>query len=320
MSNEESSVSRSPDLCLEPEDLAALIDGRLAADERARVLAHLGRCEACYELFEEAESITEALGEDDGWESGVAEHRVLAWRPRRWRQSFSAAALLAAACALVFLWRPWLKSSFPSATPLDEVTQAVVRQTQAGRPLAAGWENPPWSEDRGGETGSPGLEFRLGASVVALHVALRTGDDESALFLGRRVERMASEVAAAALLREEYREIADALQNGTSARSLVPRSVEAAARLERHLGASPLYALGSWSMAGYLATQVGATEHFTDPYIDGMAKRLAASDLPLELARQLRSVNTLLASGPEIGDLEELSEAFAEILATGGDS
>jgi len=37
--------------CPTDEDLAAYLDGMLAAPERARITAHLADCESCYEIF-----------------------------------------------------------------------------------------------------------------------------------------------------------------------------------------------------------------------------------------------------------------------------
>jgi predicted anti-sigma-YlaC factor YlaD len=37
--------------CPTEEEIAVFLDGMVAAGERRRILAHLARCESCYEVF-----------------------------------------------------------------------------------------------------------------------------------------------------------------------------------------------------------------------------------------------------------------------------
>src|SRR4051812_23106419 len=50
--------------CLGPETIAAYLEGRLEAGERARIERHLASCEDCYERFTETVALAGALDED----------------------------------------------------------------------------------------------------------------------------------------------------------------------------------------------------------------------------------------------------------------
>src|SRR3954464_3949919 len=72
------------------ETLAAFIDGRLDAETRAKVIAHMVTCAECYAVFLSAtETSVHAQARD-------------AWRPRRaWMVVFAATAAAAIACAFL---------------------------------------------------------------------------------------------------------------------------------------------------------------------------------------------------------------------------
>lgn len=127
--------TESIDSCLEPEVLAALVDGGLDETERREATAHLSRCEDCYESFVEVVRITEELALEDlpadernpevlvekshpdthrEWKpdrnEGSAKGRftppTVFRRPRMWAGWGAAATALAAAMLAFFLLRP----------------------------------------------------------------------------------------------------------------------------------------------------------------------------------------------------------------------
>jgi len=107
--------------CLSAEMLAAYVDGRLGADERTTVEAHLAECELCREAAVEAGSLAAELA--------AAEHRpTLAavtnkTAPRRtwW---YGVGAVAAVLIAVVWL-RPWVTNGQRLDAAMGELVQAV---------------------------------------------------------------------------------------------------------------------------------------------------------------------------------------------------
>jgi hypothetical protein len=87
--------------CLEPETVAAYVDGRLSADERTAVQAHLAHCDSCMELVAETVHADEAL---DAAGAGTGATPTVRAFPRRYGLA-AAASLLAAAAAVVIVVR-----------------------------------------------------------------------------------------------------------------------------------------------------------------------------------------------------------------------
>lgn len=86
----------SPD-CPSDATLSAFIEGRLTGEARLRVLEHMDTCGLCFEV------VTEAMALNDGVDQKMPE--VIEW-PRRRMSGMLAAAGLAAAALLLFVFSP----------------------------------------------------------------------------------------------------------------------------------------------------------------------------------------------------------------------
>ncbi len=108
--------------CPDPESIAAYLDNRLRARERARMTEHLASCEVCYSVF------CEAAQTDVG---GVAARERRTWVPRATIAWMSTAAAVAAAVFLVVATGviPW--------RPPDSELRALVTAVGSNRPIEA---------------------------------------------------------------------------------------------------------------------------------------------------------------------------------------
>src|SRR5260370_30538745 len=90
----------APADCPDLEDIAALLDGKLTARERARLTEHLAGCESCYEIFAGAAHILDDSREE--LQPAATPHpferprQARALRPRAWWAAAAPAAALAA--------------------------------------------------------------------------------------------------------------------------------------------------------------------------------------------------------------------------------
>ncbi len=100
--------------CLDPETLAAFIDGRLEPRERAAVEAHLAECADCYEGWMDAGAITQP-----------AEPQEAAEEPRRQRLAWWVTGGLVAASVAAFILAPYVRPGDPVSVATDQLVAAV---------------------------------------------------------------------------------------------------------------------------------------------------------------------------------------------------
>lgn len=163
---------------IDPEVLAAFLDGGLNGDDAARVREQLAKSDESYQLMLESSAL---LRELERTETVAGEPLAAAATPIRPRRSHRTvwtigSVLLAAGIGAVLITRPGRETVSPLpgeaamavATPLDT---SIVR-------LGSNWNEPGWSTVRGASS-SPSSEaaaFRLGARFVELEAALNARD------------------------------------------------------------------------------------------------------------------------------------------------
>jgi tetratricopeptide (TPR) repeat protein len=141
--------------CVEPEILAAFMDGRLEPRERAVVEAHLAECEDCYETWMEGRLVNSEVS---------APGKVIPLRPnRRW---VVAAAIAAMLFISLTLGRNWFAS--PDGL-LDELAGASPGRPSEGRLADLPWDALP---DRSRAVTSPDLSPEVTIAVARLKQAL----------------------------------------------------------------------------------------------------------------------------------------------------
>lgn len=155
------------DGCVEPQALAAYIDGRLEGDERAAVEAHLAGCEGCYEVFAESVQIGADLD---------ADARVQA-ESRRSRTWWVASGLVAASLATIVWQDPaWLRRRSAVDQAMHEFIGAVGTDRFAAARLSDdfAWAPPPTSM-RGSGNGALAIPAQqAGLKLRALAESQRT--------------------------------------------------------------------------------------------------------------------------------------------------
>src|SRR5262249_46861808 len=116
--------------CPDLESIAAHLDNRLSAHERARMTEHLASCEECYAVFREAAQtdIGGVVAETEG-----SRERWMRWSGRKLAWASTAAALVTAASLWLVIGTgviPW--------RPADRELRALVAAVGTDRPSEAG--------------------------------------------------------------------------------------------------------------------------------------------------------------------------------------
>lgn len=288
--------------CPSAETLAAYLDGKLPAAERAAVEKHLADCEDCFEQVAAAAA----------FQAEEAERGVLTQLPRVRRQPARWVAVAAAlATVAVGVWltrgRPDLVSRSPDALAwagqlgsADELEAASARA---------------WTDEAGGFGFGSGLApakraFRLGVHLLDARVAFEAGETER---LSAALQR------ASALLPGEPRanEIAASLRAGVDASevSSMREMVDGLAITGRALDPAA-FDLGAWVETGRLAALGGNTKVLESEFATAANRGTSStlSDDPAA-ARELAAIRAALAdrrvSAQELGDLER---SFQQLL------
>lgn len=240
---------------IDPDTLAALLDGRLDAAERERVLAQLARDEASYEAFLEASAVLRELegssaaasppaanaepppplGLVTGSAAAAAPAPVVARRRWPWKLPAAAGALLAAGVAGVLLM------------PRGDADPLAAARAVAGAP-AGDWTRPVWPAVRGEEEAlSPRARaFRAGVRLAQLEVAAARGDTGALATASLSLDRLARSVPGGA---GAGRRIDAAAQGSAATRDSLADELRAV------LGEAAWLDLGAWSEAARLAAR-----------------------------------------------------------------
>jgi len=287
--------------CPGPERLAAFLDGRADAAERAEIAAHLADCDACREIVVEARALAAEL--ESGAGSGGGE--VVAFpergrrRPRRSLAWGAAAALLLAAAGLL----TWLRPPADPGAALADLAAAAGRT-----PLPADWGEAPWTVLRSDRTplSERASAFRLGARSADLELALALGDRVAARRFAAECASLLAAIPFADAAAESYRALAAALAEpaGTPARASHEAAV--AWRGAREAVEPALFDLGRWAETERLIAATGRSGRPRRP------PSLAAVPEPLAPL-----AGAAAAAPPD--DAAARFQAFARLVAAGGD-
>lgn len=149
-----------PNTCVDPETMAAFIDGRLDTPTSARVERHLGHCDECYERF--GDVVAMARREDA---RAQGESAARGYWHRRW---LAAAAALVIASGGLWWWR----------SPQRRITMAVAELAEAPRTMRfstgqlsvdQGWAPAP--SPLRGPNGAAEASLDVGAAVISIERA-----------------------------------------------------------------------------------------------------------------------------------------------------
>lgn len=280
--------------CPSDEDLASLLDARVSSRRRKSFEAHLGECEACFEVFGRT-----AEFQLEHPEHAPAPGRRLEVRSYLWA---SAASVLLASAALTWLWIGWVQ---PEATRGASALAlaSLIRSETSSEPLSGElWRA---SATRSHVAAAAGLEeasFEAGVLMTGVAVNLEERRFDEAR---RRIDRMCV--------------LLDSVSSRQTARArsmeLGPNSAE---ELEETVAREldPVYfSLGKWAEAGRLAARSGATLLLSSESFEDQARSLIDSELPLEIRKELEVIwQLVLESNRDEIDRERLEDAFTRII------
>lgn len=306
-----------PDL----EDLAAFIDGRLDTEECARIRAHLGRCEECYETFVETVRFERELGAAAREQPIPFPSDRRRWEPRRW---MPAASLAAAAVLLLAVGLPVYRSlTSPTALAPDEIIASVREEAPAL--LDQTW--PP--AQRGHGTNTPTDEeqsFRMGVEVVNFQLALEAGERDRSRQAAARIGALLEETPLAGEeLKSFYRGVFDTLgsESESPAQFLEAAAAHGKDGFEQQVTFLDLrhFELGKWAEAGRLAALAGKPELFSRRDTRRFLRRLRGEERERiddpQIQEDLDGIAEILDRGElRDEDYRALESAFKSILRT----
>ncbi|MEW5928433.1 MAG: hypothetical protein AB1941_13275 [Gemmatimonadota bacterium] len=303
---------------VDPEVLAALLEGTLPAHERDEVLARLARSPDDYEAFVEAASVLRDLEE----ESGAAPvppsppppapgtpPPVREIRPARRRLPGPKLWLPLAAVLAGVMVVPGLLEDPASAAPLELLDGRTLVATPGDGSLASlgqEWNQPGWSVKRGGGRSLPEQhrDFRIGVRLAELDVALEAGDAQAVRRVEPELISLLSQVEASGLVLDEYRQISERASRQDPDGGEEERA-RAVANLAAFLQESPWFGLGIWLEQARLAALANQPRFFTASASDALEKltsRVAeqqGKDAPI--VQRLRSLRGLVDAVPRNG-------------------
>lgn len=240
---------------VDPERLAALLDGRLDERERAEVLARLAASEEDFEAYVDAIAVTREL------EAGDEAEGVTPLRPpgRRWWQRPGGHWLAIAAVLAGIALAPWLWTR-ASGPDLRDPGRYVALLEAEGAGLPAGWDRTPWAVTRGpGDPLTPEARaVRLGVRLTELELAARAGDPAAAALAGEIVALL-EEVRGAGPVAAIYGEVRR--RAGEPAETLKPL-LEQGRKAVAQVAGEEMVALGAWAEAARVAAARRDAEFF----------------------------------------------------------
>jgi hypothetical protein len=288
---------------VDPERLAALLDGRLDARQRADVLARLAASNEALDVFVDA---TDALHAD-----APARVRPLArGRPplaepptRRW---LAAAVLLAVALPSAILLSR-------RASERDDAARLIVTVSAEAHELPDGWNGHPWTVTRGLANRVTPLAraSRLGAHLVDLELAVRARDSVAASLAADIVVLLESTPGAgpvAAIYHELER------RAGEAPELLAPLVAQGRMAVPPLAGEAGV-AVGAWTEAGRIAAARHDTAFFRTRTSHAALDRLQESrQLPAPVQAAAARVGAALPTGGRRVDWPVVERELAEVL------
>ena len=337
MNDKDITVSKPSDEGSDLEEIAALIDGRLEGEERARVIARLAQDEASYEVFAEvlalqeepsateAPAIVEVGDETEDAEVVSMDRAELRGGPARpWNRWLPTAPMLAAAVLTAIVGIPlqqgWI---LPKALRADGLlTEALRSERIEARGLDEEWYRGGKRNTRGVGAASAAdrIDFQLGVQSIDLHVALTFDDLEQAKLATDRILNLLDDDRGLYVEQTEYRLFLESLGSAPDLSALLDESSRLEARLEESV-AGLYFDFGLWLEAARLATLAGEVDFFRHRKTRRMLRRLDQGGLT-ETAESLRQLCTLAAesgldekAAAEVaGKLDAIARRFGALL------
>ncbi|MGH2349309.1 MAG: hypothetical protein ACRDFT_07595 [bacterium] len=291
---------------IEPETLAAFLEGRLEPGERDRVLRIIAEHPEAYEVFADAAAAVADMADE---RRGIAPIAARRGRPR-WRWMIPAAA--AAGLAAIALW-PRGERPLPLALASRLRIVEVPGDGSLAARLGAEWDQPGWSVTRG--EGTSLLEsdrvFRLGARATDVELAIRARDSSAVVSLGEETARLLAGVEGGAAAAGLYRAL-----TASGVRTSLADRYQAVEAIRALTNGSPWFDLGAWVEAARVALAAGQRAFLVNEA--GELRRLQARLLDMPNGGEAAALLDELARSAEAGELERSRELLGRIILIAG--
>ena len=339
---------------IDPETLAALLDGTLPAGERDEVMERLARSPGAFEGFAEAarvlrdldaEAVAPASRPTDAPSTLPADAPPAATAPapppsppsmreirpaRRFPGAKRWLPLAAVLAAAVLVPRLISRGAYDPGTALVLLDGATLVTAPGDGSLAAGlgpdWDQPGWSVKRGPDDSlaDTRLEFRVGVRLTDVEVALDAGDVGAVRAMVDELTWLAGALPASTFVVTQYNDIAARATTGARDDDLNEDRAKAASSLAALFADdSPWFPLGVWLEQARLAARSRRTAFFagTDrrAALEELARqitRVEGADAPI--VRHLSEIDTLLADGVTEDELPGLLQRVTAAIREGG--
>ncbi|HEY9226389.1 MAG TPA: hypothetical protein VIP11_07085 [Gemmatimonadaceae bacterium] len=296
--------------------LAALIDGRLSGEEKARALKLLKESDEALEVF--AETVRyQAEGEAKVVPISTA---------RRWSR-WKLVVPLAAAAVLAVVVVPKVVGVKKQGAIASTYAMALGQNPQFGRALIEGWDQRGWAVTRGSDEAGAGtvavgsqeskLAFRLGARTVDIQIAVQRGDTTVALRLIAEIQETLKSVGYAELIAQTYDDLKDHLASDPLARS-IERASDAEREVYQHLKGSPSFEFGQWVAAADLAARTHDAAFFDSSRGTAFVRSRAAGGLTGDDSTALQEIDGRLTKGADERALDDVHTVLEGVIRRRG--
>jgi hypothetical protein len=303
---------------IDDERIAALLDGRVEGEDRRALLAELAEADEDYRVFADAAAILrereeEATTAQQTQAAEPAQVVPIGTRARRRIMPWAALAAVLAGAALVPVLR------LATAVSLDPAAVAGRLSPAAAR-LPAGWtDHIPWGTHRGADgppASDPAQAARLGALLVDLEVAVRSGDHQAVGVDAARVSHVLGDVPGGGILSPTYDAVrANPAQPADSLRASVKEGREGIAQLVDR----DWLEAGAWAEGARLAAAAHDAAFFDRRRTGKALERTAALPGISDTAKAaLARVRSALPAGDAPPDWNALGGAANDLLAALG--
>jgi hypothetical protein len=235
---------------IDPERLAALIDGKLTGAERDEVIAQLARSDEAYDVFVDAADVVREL-EDEDQPARTDPSNVVPFRPALpwWRRGSTRLLALAAGLVGIAALSWTLMPRLASRNGNGDWPVALLSDGASGLPQS--WTDVAWPRTRASTEvlTDHSRAVRIGARLVDLELALRKPDQRAAGF-AEEIASLMDGIPVGAASATWYRSIAQGARQG----SAPPANELSTMRASTESVAGPRPArLGAWAETARIA-------------------------------------------------------------------
>jgi hypothetical protein len=295
-------MENMPNESIDPETMAAFLDGTLSAEERARVLERIATSSDLYEEFLDASAIAADVNATEAPGPAPAKAPAPIVGPSARQRSrwlvFGPLLLAAGLAAALITPRVVHQSNIADADPIERLASTLTGSTGAAS-FGAGWNTPAWSATRGAaeELSASARSFRDGVQFVDLVVARQIGDEQAAArsagAIGQLLISTGGGGAVAAIVRQFSRP-----EQKTTTRT------QTESALRQAESAPDWFDLGTWCETARLAAKGNHLDRF-----------VAGGDVFRGLREIMRGIDT--APAPEREGLASSLDALKDVSRNG---